>query len=110
MGNGSKLSDLAESSLCFSTERISVRMEDSVEEVEQTKLVVAGTPEGFRWLAYQLEQMAKTAEESSTQGCSAIVAPSDFPNRPIAMKGWDSLDLECLTQSKWLSLNSRRCG
>ena len=83
-------------------------MEDSTEEVDQTKLMVAGTPEGFRWLAKQLEQMAKTAEESSTHGCSAIVAPSDFPNRPIAMQGWDTLDLECLTESKWLSLGERR--
>ena len=63
MINASRLSDLAECSLCFSTEHISLRMEDSTEEVDQTKLVVAGTPEGFRWLARQLEQMAKTAEE-----------------------------------------------
>jgi len=108
MISGSKLSDLAEGSLCFSTEHISLRMEDSTEEIDQTKLVVAGTPEGFRWLARQLEQMAKTAEESSTHGCSAIVAPSDFPNRPIAMQGWDSLDLECLTESNRLSLGERR--
>jgi hypothetical protein len=108
MFSGSRLSDLAECSLCFSTEQISLRMEDSAEEVEQTKLVVAGTPEGFRWLARQLEQMAKTAEESSTHGCSAIVAPSDFPNRPIALQGWDSLDLECLTDSNRLSLEQRR--
>ncbi len=108
MFSGSRLSDLSEGSLCISTEHISLRMEDSTEEVDQTKLVVAGTPEGFRWLARQLEQMAKTAEESSTHGCSAIVAPSDFPNRPIAMPGWDSLDLECLTDSNRLSLEQRR--
>ena len=108
MINARKVSDLAEGSLCFSTEQISHRMEDSAEEVDQTKLVVAGTPEGFRWLARQLEQMAKTAEESRTHGCSAIVAPSDFPNRPIAMPGWDSLDLECLSQSNRLSLEHRR--
>ena len=108
MFSGSRLSDLAECSLCFSTEQISLRMEDSAEEVDQTKLVVAGTPEGFRWLARQLEQMAKTAEEATTHGCSAIVAPSDFPNHPIAMPGWDSLDLECLTDSNRLSLEQRR--
>ena len=108
MISGSNLSDLAEGSLCFSTEHISLRMEDSTEDIDQTKLVVAGTPEGFRWLARQLEQMAKTAEESSTHGCSAIVAPSDFPNRPIAMQGWDTLDLECLSQSNRLSLEQRR--
>ena len=72
MIHASKVSDLAEGSLCFSTEHISLRMEDSTEEVDQTKLMVAGTPEGFRWLANQLEQMAKTAEESSTQGLSLI--------------------------------------
>ena len=110
MINASKVSDLAEGSLCFSTEHISLRMEDSTEEVDQTKLMVAGTPEGFRWLAKQLEQMAKTAEASSKHGCSAIVAPLDFPNRPIAMQGWDTLDLECLTESKWLSLQRRRRG
>ena len=89
-----RLSELATNSLHFSARECRVRLDDSPEEVDQTYLTINGTPDGFRWLAAHLEGMAKSAEAHET-GCSNIVAPRDFADKPVLTENWDSLEFAC---------------
>ena len=93
MSPSDPLSELAKDSICFSSQTQMVRLDDATEEVEQTYLTLAGTPEGFRWLARQLTRMATSADKHSAT--SVIIAPRDFSAKPVSLDGWDSLDLHC---------------
>ena len=70
-----------------------VRIDDATEESEQCYLTFDGTPEGFRWLARHFESLANSASRHGS--ASNIVAPWDFENAPIDLKGWDSMDFTC---------------
>ena len=83
--------DLAANSLAIDVETKNVHLDGSAELVSQTYLRVRGAPEGFRWLAKLLNEMAdnKTA--------SAIVSGNQLDT--INLKDWDSLDLSCNPES-----------
>lgn len=71
-----------------------VRIDDNPDEVEQTYLMIEGTPDGYRWLANHFARMAKSADES-TSGCSNILAPWDFQNEPVKLEIADSIEFTC---------------
>ena len=93
-----KLSELPAASLAISSHKCLVRIDDAPEKIEQTYLKIEGSPDGFRWLANHLEQMAKSTERDQIDN-SNILAPWDFKNKPVKMAEWDSLEFGCKTNS-----------
>ena len=93
MGATQLLAELPPDSLRLSTETRMVRLDEKTNpEIEQTYLTINGTPDGFRWLAAQLNQMANSADRHE-KGVSVIVSPRDL--KQITMTEWSSIDLEC---------------
>lgn len=94
MTNVPKINELSAGSICITTQRRAVRIDDAQEETEHCYLTIEGSPDGFRWLAQHFDALANSSEK---HGGSAgnIVAPWDFKNEPIKLEGWDSIDFHC---------------
>lgn len=93
MSNPTKLlTELAPDSLRLSKETRMVRMDGQLPEVEQTYLTINGTPDAFRWLASQLNSMARCADRNAGPN-SVIISPVDL--KQITMTEWSSIDLGC---------------
>lgn len=89
-----KLTQLPTRSIRIAAERRVVRIDDATTETEQHYLTIAGSPDGLRWLARNLNSLAASTEQSS-RSSGNIVAPWDFSNEPILLDGWDAIDFYC---------------
>lgn len=78
-------------SIRVDTETSRVRLDDEPNETDRTCLRIAGTPDGFRWLAKLLTELATNADAHPFD--QVIVSGRKL--EAVTLGSWDAIHLEC---------------